>query len=160
MTNGVYLFILFAYLLVSLNFNNASVFCTFIATYASVQPHYVILRTLEWDWVEWFIENSEGVSYCALVWLVKLKKSCRESGLEIRMCPHEWEELEHSTVCLKKTICVVLAFICFIVQKSLRVFGFDSWDHFNQPYWLYWPYTGWGVEGSGWSPSPEFHQTH
>ncbi len=117
---------------------------------ASVQPHCVILRTLEWDWVEWFLENSEGVSYGALVWLVKLKKTCRESGLKIRMCPHEWEEFEHSTVTgvLKKagqgsnarskykvkTISVILAFICFIVQKSLRVFGSDSWDHFNQPY--------------------------
>ncbi len=57
-----------------------------------------ILRILEWDWDEWFIENSEGVSYCALDWLVKLKKSCRESGPECRMCPHEWEELVHSTV--------------------------------------------------------------
>ncbi len=112
-----------------------------------------ILRILEWDWDEWFIENSEGVSYCALDWLVKLKKSCRESGPECRMCPHEWEELVHSTVtgalkkkkkaghgshaCSKynvKTIYVILAFICFIVQKSLRAFGSDTWDHFNQPY--------------------------
>ncbi len=42
-----------------------------------------------------------------------------------------------SNACSKykvKTISVILAFICFIVQKSLRAFGSDSWDHFNQPY--------------------------